>query len=120
GLLAAVLAAGLTIATLLVAPLSQDAARDRLVAALAERFDAKVDLQGLQLRVWSTLRADGYGLTIRHHGRTDVPPLISIAHFSAESGPLTFLRRHISRVQIEGLDIQIPPDHGDQPAGLSP
>src|SRR5262249_31959649 len=54
--------------------------------------------------------AEGRGLTIRHRGRRDVPPLISIAHFSAESGVMSLLHRHISRVDIDGLDIEIPPD----------
>ena len=113
GVLLVVLAVGLTVSAVLVAPLSQDTARELFVAALSDRLDAKVELHDLHLRTWPTLRADGYGLTIRHHGRTDVPPLIAIAHFSAESGPLTFLRRHISRVQIEGLDIEIPPGRNE-------
>ena len=43
-----------------------------------------VRLQDLNIRVLPVLKAEGHGLTIRHHGSTDVPPLISIARFSAE------------------------------------
>src|SRR5437763_17196417 len=81
------------------------------MAALSERLDAKVELKELRFKMWPTIRAEGRGLTIRHRGRTDVPPLITIPHFSAEGSLTSFLHRHISRVDIEGLDIEIPPDH---------
>jgi hypothetical protein len=109
-LIALVVAIG--IAAIAIAPLSEETARQRIITALSERLDAQVDLQELHLRTWPSLKAEGRGLTIRHHGRTDVPPLISIAHFSAEAGILKFFyHRHISQLTIEGLDIQIPPDH---------
>lgn len=115
----------LAMAFITVAPLSEETARQRVIAALAERLDAQVELKELHLRTWPSLRAEGRGLTIRHRGRTDVPPLISIAHFSADAGLLTFVyHRHISRLTIEGLDIQIPPDHnkdkGDDKRAGSP
>jgi hypothetical protein len=60
------------------------------------------------------LRAEGAGLTSRHKGRHDVPPLISIKSFSVEGGVLGVLRKHVSTVTLEGLQIQIPPrDHDD-------
>jgi len=95
---------------LMLPPLSQEKAREKLVAALSDRFDADVELKELRLQVLPTIRAEGRGLTIRHRGRSDVPPLITIPHFSAESSLTSFLHRHISRVDIEGLDIQVPPD----------
>jgi hypothetical protein len=95
---------------LMLPPLSQNKAREKLVAALGERLNADVELKELRLQVFPTIRAEGRGLTIRHRGRPDVPPLITIPHFSAESSLTSFLHRHISRVDIEGLDIQIPPD----------
>jgi hypothetical protein len=104
------LVAVLAVAYVLIAPLSESAARERFIAALSDRLDAQVELKELHLRTWPALRAEGRGLSIRHRGRTDVPPLISIARFSAEASLGTFLRRHVSRVTIEGLDIQIAPD----------
>jgi AsmA-like C-terminal region len=106
-----VLAAAVVVVVTMIAPLSEDQARERFVAALSERLDAQVELKELHLRTVPSLRAEGRGLTIRHRGRTDVPPLISIAHFSAEAGLATFLHHHISRVELDGLEIQIPPDH---------
>jgi hypothetical protein len=93
-----------------VAPMTEGQARERFIAALSQRLDAEVELKELHLRTFPSLRAEGRGLTIRHRGRRDVPPLITVAHFSAESGLLAFAHRHISRVTIDGLDIQIPAD----------
>jgi len=56
------------------------------------------------------LRAAGTGLTIHHKGRRDVPPLISIRRFTVTGSVLGLLRGHATRMTIEGLDIQIPPD----------
>src|SRR5215468_6006635 len=109
---------GAAIGVLRLVPLSSENARERFVAALADRLDAEVELQELRVHILPSLRAEGRGLTIRHKGRRDVPPLISIAHFSAESGLVNLLHRHISRVDIDGLDIEIPPDrnHSDTDA----
>ena len=90
-----------------VSILSGDGA-SRVIAALASELDGEVELDELQLRVLPRLRAEGRGLRIRHKGRRDVPPLISIAHFSAEGSFLGFFRRHVSLLTVDGLDIEIP------------
>lgn len=110
GILLVGLCVAVAIAVVVLVPMSQDKARARLIAALEERFDATVEVGELRLQMVPTIRAEGRGLTIRHRGRTDVPPLITIPHFSAEGSLTSFLHRHISRVDIEGLDIEIPPD----------
>ena len=101
---------GAAIGVLRLVPFSSENARDRFVAALADRLDAEVELQELRVHILPSLRAEGRGLTIRHRGRDDVPPLIRVARFSAESTVTSLLHRHISRVNIDGLDIEIPPD----------
>jgi len=101
---------GAGIGVLRLVPFSSENARERFVAALADRLDAEVELQELRVHILPSLRAEGRGLTIRHRGRDDVPPLIRVARFSAESTVTSLLHRHISRVTIDGLDIEIPPD----------
>ena len=56
------------------------------------------------------------GLTIRHRGRRDVPPLISIRSFAVEGNILDVVRKHVSTVTVEGLQIQIPPRDRDDAA----
>ncbi|MEP7308080.1 MAG: AsmA-like C-terminal region-containing protein [Acidobacteriota bacterium] len=105
-----VVIAGLVAVVTALIPLSSEAARVRLIAALSERLQGEADLREFHIRVFPSLRAEGRGLTIRHHGRHDVPPLISIEHFSAEGSLRGLLRKHVSRVTLDGLDIEIPPD----------
>jgi AsmA-like C-terminal region len=102
----------LVIMTLAVVPLSSDTLRHRMIATLSERLDSRVELGDLHLRVFPALHAEGSDLIIRWHGRTDVPPLISIAAFSVDASLSGLLRKRVAHVQLTGLDIQIPPDHG--------
>jgi AsmA-like C-terminal region len=101
----------LVVAVLSIVPVSSETARTRVVAALAAQLNSEVELETLHIRILPQLRAEGTGLTIRHKGRRDVPPLISITRFTAEGSVLGVLRRHLSAVVLEGLDIEIPPDH---------
>ena len=98
-----------------VVPFSSETARAKVIAVLSDRLQGEVELQQFHVRVLPRLRADGSGLTIRHKGRRDVPPLISIKHFSAEGNVPGLLRRHLARLTIEGLDIEIPPDRNREP-----
>jgi hypothetical protein len=100
-------------------PFSSDVARDRIVAVLADRLDSDVELEEVKLRLLPELRVEGVGLKIRHRGRRDVPPLISIARFTAEGSITNLLRRHVSHLTVEGLDIEIPPDR-TRPQAQSP
>src|SRR5579862_5925456 len=115
GALALVVLIGVPIAIISIVPLTSESARVRLVAALSERLDGVVELHELHLQAFPKLRAEGVGLTVRHRGRRDVPPLVSIAHFSAEGSMLALARGHVARVTLTGLDIEIPPDRNRDP-----
>ena len=96
-------------------PLSSDTLRHRIVSALSERLDSDVSLGDLHLRVFPRLRAEGEALVIRQHGRADVPPLITIKSFAVDADLIGLMRKHVSHVRLEGLDIEIPPDrHPDE------
>ena len=92
------------------------AVRDTVVDALNSRFDSKVDLESLQVEIYPTPRVSGKGLVLRHNGRTDVPPLITMDTFDANASVKGLIRRplHLKDVKIEGLNIHVPP------GGLSP
>jgi hypothetical protein len=85
--------------------------RHRLIAGLNERFDSKVEVASLRVSVLPRIRVAGEGVVLHHKSRTDVPPMIAIKSFSAEAslfgligGPL-----ELSRVYLNGLEINIPP-----------
>jgi len=94
-------------------PMSSDTLRRRMIATLSERLDSAVELGDLQLRVFPRLRAEGKDLIIRKNGRTDVPPLIAIKGFTVDATLTGLWRKHVANVQLEGLEISVPPDRGD-------
>ena len=85
--------------------------RDRAIAALNERFRSEVALDSLQISTFPRPELSGGGLTLRHNGRTDVTPLIRIESFSASAGLWGLMRSPIrlKTVELEGLEISIPP-----------
>ena len=85
--------------------------RDRVVDALNARFESQVALGSLDPSVFPKPRAAGTGLTLRHRGRTDVPPLISIDSFETSAGITGLLQTpvRLDTVRMVGLAIRIPP-----------
>ena len=103
-------------------PFSSEILSERLTETLADRLNAEVELGGLTLRAFPSLHATGVDLTIRHKGRTDVPPLIVVKSFTVDTSLISAWRRRVERVRLEGLEIQIPPDeedHDPEPVGIT-
>jgi hypothetical protein len=62
------------------------------------------------IRVFPGLRADGADLRIRLRGTpADMPPLINVKSFHVDASLLRLWRKHVDHVQLDGLDISIPP-----------
>ncbi len=101
-----------------VVPFSSETLRQEVVDSLSDRFDGEVELAALHIRIFPRFHADGFGLTIRHKHRHDVPPLITVKSFSVDADLLGLLRKHVARVRLDGLDIEIPPDHNRDPKDL--
>jgi hypothetical protein len=72
-------------------------------------LDAEVELGDLWLRIAPGLHAEGQNLTIRHKGRRDVPPLIAVNTVIIDADLLGLWKRRVARVQLDGLEITIPP-----------
>ena len=85
--------------------------RDRVVAALNTRFRSDVDLELLQLSVFPRPEISGEGLTLRHNGRTDVKPVVSIGSYSGGAGLIGILSSplRLKTVELDRLEISIPP-----------
>ncbi len=86
-------------------------ARQRIIQALEERFDADVDLKSLQVSVYPHPKVVGEGLSIRHKGWTDPHPLIYIRRFVAQTDYDTLIAKEnkVDLVRLEGLEIHVPP-----------
>jgi hypothetical protein len=85
--------------------------RHKAVAALNERFESDVDLASLQISLFPRPQILGTGLVLRHKGRTDVAPLITIQSYSASAGLWGLMHSplHLETVELDRLEISIPP-----------
>jgi AsmA-like C-terminal region len=91
--------------------LSNPYVHKKVVEMLGEKFHADVELKEFHVYLFPGARIEGSGLVLRHEGRTDVPPLISIGEFSAEAGITGLLGKpwKIGQVKLKNLVIQVPP-----------
>ncbi|MGA2694649.1 MAG: hypothetical protein ABSE92_01220 [Terriglobales bacterium] len=90
--------------------------RQQVINMLENRFDSEAEIQDLQVSLSPSISLHGTGLKLRHHGRTDVPPLIVIPEFWASESWRMFLREpwHLQLVKLRGLEIHMPP-RGKEP-----
>src|ERR1700758_5158107 len=61
---------------------SEEQMRRAIVQVLSERFRSEVELKSFHVRLFPQIKSSGEDLVLRHHGRTDVPPLIRIGRLS--------------------------------------
>jgi hypothetical protein len=86
--------------------------RPAIVQLLEERMDGRVTLDALRVRVFPRLSVRGEGLTVRHAGRTDIPPLLTARTFTVDATARELWTRRVERVHLDGLEITIPPGRG--------
>jgi hypothetical protein len=79
-----------------------------VTSTLSESLDSEVELGSVRLN-WMPLRLRGDHLTIRHRGRTDVPPLLVISSFTVDLHPTDLWSSTVDRVSVDGLEISFPP-----------
>lgn len=112
----ATLGAALAIALVIFAaalPLRSAALKRQIIETLGERLNSEVSLDDLSLRLYPRLRAEGKGLLIKYRRRPDLAPLIAVRAFSVDADLIGALRKHVSHVTLEGLEITIPPSEDD-------
>src|SRR5579875_3503321 len=68
--------------------------KQRVVAAVADRFDADVTLDGLQVSIFPEPNVTGECLSIRHRQWSDPEPLLYIKRFNARTNFQTLLARN--------------------------
>ena len=95
-------------------PISSERLRASVIETLSEQLDSDVELGSLTVRTFPRLRAEGARLTIRRKGQAGYPPLISVKSFTVDGTVMGLYRKHVARVDLVGLDIQIPPNDHDE------
>jgi hypothetical protein len=90
--------------------------RDEVVKALNDRFDSEVELDSFQVSVFPRPEIDGSGLKVKWDGRSDVSPIVQIGTFHASAGAYGLLTSpvRLRTVELDRLDIYIPPDGLDE------
>lgn len=85
--------------------------RQLVIDTLADRLDSEVQLDAFSVDTFPTVHVTGTNLVIRHKGRRDVPPLVSVRSFALDGGLLGFFSRprRFRTVSLAGLQINIPP-----------
>jgi hypothetical protein len=85
--------------------------RSLVITTLSDRLDSEVELRAFAVDTFPTVTIRGGGLVIRHRGRRDVPPLVSVKDFTVTGGVLGLVRRprRFRSVTLDGLEINIPP-----------
>src|SRR6266550_8945372 len=91
----AIAAGALLVAAIIQAKRVEPSIREQAIKYLRERFDCEVELGRLQVRIPPALpirlllsggrgasaQVEGTNLSLRHRGRTDVPPMFVLKHF---------------------------------------
>jgi hypothetical protein len=85
--------------------------RARVVRVLEERYQSKVSLQRLSVSLFPRASVVGEGMELRYHGRTDVPPMITLRRFTVHAGIRDLMGTpvHVPYVRLEGLVLHLPP-----------
>ncbi len=99
--------------------------RSSVVSTLSQRFHSPVELDSLDVSVATGLKVEGRGLRIFYlagPSQPDLlqkqglaaPPMLSVNHFVFHTSihSLLHLKADIARVDIDGMDIHIPPHSG--------
>jgi hypothetical protein len=98
--------------------ISTSGLKEKVEAYLSQELQGTVKIDSLDGRLFPDVAVSGSGLTVRHHGRTDVPPLLTIGKFEiagSYSALMMQTPRHVSVVRLQGLLVQIQPDNDDAP-----
>ena len=92
--------------------------RLRVETSLQAQFQSSVQFSDFHVVLFPRIRIVINDLIMRHHGRTDIPPLIEVRQVTVNAGLLAFLgkRHEIGRVRLEGLQIHLPPRDSGSPS----
>lgn len=101
----------MTLAIVAAAGSRTETLRRLVTEELAERLESDIELRGFSVDLFPSVRVRGEGLEVRHRGRGDVPPLVTIDSFEVDGGLLGLVRRprRFRSVTLAGLQINIPP-----------
>lgn len=90
--------------------------------SLSQSLQSDVELGQVEL-AWFPLRLTARDLTVRHRGRTDIPPLIVVTSFTVDLTARDVFNSTVEHVRVDGMEVNIPPkdlDTGKRPIPRPP
>jgi hypothetical protein len=96
--------------------------RARALEVLREHYQSDVELKSLDISLFPII-VRGEGLALYIHGRTDLPPLVSVKKFTLKTHLIDILTgpRRVHNLRLEGLKITVSRGaHRTQPAPATP
>jgi len=83
--------------------------RAEIIKSLEKDFESRLEIKTLDVSLFPSVNVTGTGLVLHHKGRTDIPPLIVIDRFTAQTSLLSLIRipAHVSEVRLEGLQVHV-------------
>jgi len=88
-----------------------------VISTLTQSLESEIELGPVGLS-WYPLRLTARDLIVRHHGRTDIPPLLVVSSFTVDLQPGDLWGSTVEHVHVDGMEIHIPPR--DQVTGKRP
>jgi len=107
---------GLVVAVYALGPRLRAAVHDHTEAYFRDHFKSTVEIRSFEVSVFPRVHVTLDGLVLRHEGRTDVPPLIQVSRATFDASFFSMLRSHprVHSVQLDGVQIRIPPHEPGQ------
>ncbi|MBY0494903.1 MAG: AsmA-like C-terminal region-containing protein [Cyanobacteria bacterium] len=75
---------------------------------LSKALDSEIELGSVHVR-WVPLQLHAHDLKVRHRGRTDIPPLMTVKSAIVDLKATDLRSSTIDRVWVDGLEVNIPP-----------
>jgi hypothetical protein len=93
--------------------------KSAVITVLRERFDSEVEIRDIRILIFPRVYVVAYGIVLRHEGRTDIPPFLIADKLTvgADLRALFETPRRVASVQLEGLQIHVPPREDKNAAG---
>src|SRR5258708_7430767 len=103
------------VAVAIAAPALSPYVKNRITKTIEDNFASRLELKNLDVTLFPSVRVSGDGLVLRQKDGGDIPPLIMVNHFLAETNLLSAVFRSIQPVQLDGCHISAPTRRHKQP-----
>lgn len=101
----------LIVISIAIFPWIKTLVQHRVDAYLRTEFDSDVQVGGIHVWLWPRIRVEATDVMLRHVGELQLPPLIQIKKLTVAANISGLFHKpiHVSRIDLQGLQIHTPP-----------